>query len=93
MHLAPNVASRDPAPTHAPRSASGTRMHAHRPPLRTALQLALSEYDAKVTKLSGSWLDAGLGGSLPEILGAVVCARPPHAAPRAPDPLPPTHTH
>ena len=29
-------------------------------------------------KLPVSWLDAGLGGSLPEILGAVVCARPPH---------------
>ena len=49
-------------------------------------QLALSEYDAKAAeascvesgKLPGSWLDAGLGGSLPEILGAVVCARPPH---------------
>ena len=66
-----------------------TRMHAHRPPLRTALQLALSEYDAKVTKLSGSWLDAGLGGSLPEILGAVVCARPPHTQP----PARPTPSH
>jgi len=41
------------------------------------MELALSEYDAKAScfdssKLPGSWLDYGLSGSLPELLGVVV---------------------